>query len=161
MFSAIWAIANQEAGTPLGQAAALLYAMPPGTITDVVRFGSATNITASIQESSSVTDNYSAAQLVAPLESTKKFYSVLWDYPLFEDTTYVLRFGTDSSLRSAPGWDDVTGLGVPNGKALPISLRAIHELTSELDNTLTLLRRSKSAEEHPLSDATEFAPCLL
>jgi subtilase family serine protease len=117
MFSALWAIANQEAGTPLGQAAALLYSMPPGTITDVVPVGSATNVTASIQESPSVTDNYSAAQLAAPLEATTTFYSVLWDYPLFEDTTYVLMFGTDSGLITAPGWDDVTGLGVPNGKA--------------------------------------------
>lgn len=36
MFSALWAIANQEAGVPLGQAARHLYSMPKGTIADVV-----------------------------------------------------------------------------------------------------------------------------
>jgi PAS domain S-box-containing protein len=28
---------------------------------------------------------------------------------------YVLTFGTDSSLTTGPGWDNVTGLGTPNG----------------------------------------------
>ena len=30
---------------------------------------------------------------------------------------YVLTFGTDSSIAAAPGWDDATGLGTPNGMA--------------------------------------------
>jgi hypothetical protein len=30
----------------------------------------------------------------------------------------VLTFGTDSSLTTAPGWDNVTGVGTPN--ALPL-----------------------------------------
>jgi len=34
-----------------------------------------------------------------------------------EDTTDVLTFGTDTSLKTTPGWDNVTGLGTPNGKA--------------------------------------------
>jgi hypothetical protein len=29
----------------------------------------------------------------------------------------VLTFGTDSSLVTAPGWDNVTGVGTPNGQA--------------------------------------------
>jgi subtilase family serine protease len=49
MFSALWAIANQEAGVPLGQAAQYLYSMPAGTITDVVPVGSTTNDTAKHQ----------------------------------------------------------------------------------------------------------------
>jgi hypothetical protein len=28
---------------------------------------------------------------------------------------YSLSFGTDSSLTLGPGWDNVTGLGTPNG----------------------------------------------
>jgi hypothetical protein len=27
----------------------------------------------------------------------------------------IVGFGTDSSLRAAPGWDNATGYGVPNG----------------------------------------------
>jgi hypothetical protein len=117
MFSGLWAIANQEAGAPLGQASALLYSMPAGTITDVVPFGSTKNVAASIRESSTVTDHYTAAQLAAPLESTTTFYSGLWDYPLIQDTTFLLTFGTDSGLKTAVGWDNVTGLGTPNGQA--------------------------------------------
>ncbi|MBV9766350.1 MAG: S8/S53 family peptidase [Acidobacteriaceae bacterium] len=116
MFSALWAIANEEAGIPLGQAARRLYSMPSGTITDVVPVGSSTNVTASITDFLGTT-NYTAAQLAAPLEGTTKFYSALWNIPLEEDFVYVITFGTDTGLKTAPGWDDVTGLGTPNGKA--------------------------------------------
>jgi subtilase family serine protease len=116
MFSGLWAIANQEAGAPLGQAARNLYSMPAGTIMDVIPVGSPSNVTATIQESTG-TNHYTAAQLAGPLGGTTKFYSVLWDFPLYQDTTYVLTFGTDSGLKTAPGWDNVTGLGTPNGKA--------------------------------------------
>lgn len=120
MFSALWAIANQEAGAgaPLGQAAAWLYKMPKGTITDVVPVGSATNVTASILPCSTCSPNlFSADQLAAPLEGTTTFISAIWNIPLEEDIAYVITFGTDSGLMTAPGWDDVTGLGTPNGKA--------------------------------------------
>jgi hypothetical protein len=39
MFSALWAIANQVAGKPLGQAAPYLYTLPAGAIRDIVPFG--------------------------------------------------------------------------------------------------------------------------
>ncbi len=117
MFSALWAIANQEAGFPLGQAAPYLYRMPKGAITDVLPYSSSHNVTAAIQEFPFLTDTYTAAQLAAPLENTTSFYSALWDYPLNQDTTLVLTFGTDSGLTTTAGWDNVTGLGTPNGKA--------------------------------------------
>ena len=116
MFSGLWAIANQEAGAPLGQAARHLYSMPKGTITDVVPVGSSTNVTASIVEPTG-TNTYTAAELAAPLVNTTTFYSALWDIPLEQDTTFLITFGTDSGLTTGPGWDDVTGLGTPNGKA--------------------------------------------
>jgi hypothetical protein len=90
--------------------------MPEGTIMDVVPVGSSTNVTATITDSTG-TKQYTADQLAAPLEGTTTFYSALWDYPLYEDTTYVLTFGTDSGLQTTVGWDDVTGWGTPNGKA--------------------------------------------
>ncbi|MBV8828121.1 MAG: S8/S53 family peptidase [Acidobacteriaceae bacterium] len=117
MFSALWAIANQEAGVPLGQAARYLYSMPGGTITDVLPVGSPTNVTGSVTDTFFGTRVFSAAFLAAPLEGTTTYYSAVWDYPLYQNTTYLLTFGTDTGLQTAPGWDNVTGLGTPNGQA--------------------------------------------
>jgi subtilase family serine protease len=113
MFSALWAIANQEAGAPLGQAAPYLYSMPAGTITDVVPVSSTNNVTDSVRESSTVTNQYNGAAVAG---ATGPFYSALWDYPFIQDTTVVLTFGTDSSLTTRAGWDNVTGMGTPIGK---------------------------------------------
>lgn len=116
MFSALWAIANQEAGQPLGQAAPYLYTMPASTIFDIVPYSSSTNVKGKVTDSTGTT-SYSAADLANPLEGTTTFFSALWNYPLYEDTTFLLTFGTDSGLATAKGWDNVTGVGVPNGKA--------------------------------------------
>ena len=113
MFSALWAIANQIAGFPLGQAAPYLYGLPASVMTDIVPLSSKTNITGKVTDSDGIT-NYSAASLVEPLEKTTSFISALWDYPLYEDTAYILTFGTDSGLTIKKGWDNVTGVGVPN-----------------------------------------------
>jgi hypothetical protein len=64
-----------------------------------------------------LTNNYTDPQLAAPLENTTLFLSSLWDYPLSQNTTYLLTFGTDTGLTVTPGWDNVTGVGTPNGKA--------------------------------------------
>jgi subtilase family serine protease len=69
-FSAIWAIANQKAGHPLGLAAPSLYNLPINAFNDVRPYSSPTNVT-----------------------------------------------GTDSSLTFGIGWDNVTGMGTPNGLA--------------------------------------------
>ena len=115
MFSALWAIANQEAGGgPLGQAAPYLYSMPAGTITDVIPVGSPTNPTGIIQNSTGF-HHYTAAQLAAPLDGTTKFYSAIYNSP-FDFEWDIITFGTDTSLRTHPGWDNVTGLGTPNGQ---------------------------------------------
>jgi subtilase family serine protease len=116
MFSALWAIANQAAGGTLGQAAQYLYTMPPSTIMDVTPVTSAANVTARYKESPTVTDAYTAAELAGPLENTTEFVTAIWNYPLNQDTIYVISFGTDSGLVTATGWDNVTGVGVPNGK---------------------------------------------
>jgi subtilase family serine protease len=116
MFSALWAIANQEAGEPLGQAAAYLYSMPSRSITDVHAVSSKTNVRGLIFDlTSSKMTTYSPAQLAAPLENTVDFYSALWTPP-YSGATVVLTFGTDSGLKVTNGWDNVTGLGTPNGK---------------------------------------------
>jgi subtilase family serine protease len=119
MFSALWAIANQEAGVPLGQAAQYVYSMPKSTITDIVPLSSRSNVTAVYQESAKVTDVYPAVDF-APVDfggdTSSPFISAIWNYPLYQDTVAVITFGVDSSLSTAPGWDDVTGVGVPIAK---------------------------------------------
>jgi subtilase family serine protease len=146
MFSALWAIANQEAqgpkkvNPPLGQAAQYLYSMPAGAITDIVPVGSPTNVRASIQEPT-MTNNYTPSEVLGagglppgPSAAPGKFVSAIWDYPYLESTELVISFGTDcsalpstdkdgtpcntsSALHTKVGWDNVTGMGVPNAKA--------------------------------------------
>jgi hypothetical protein len=91
--------------------------MPASAVTDVLAIKSATNVKATYKESSTVTDTYTAADLAQPLELTTKFYSAIWAYPLTQDTTYLVTFGTDSGLTTTKGWDNVTGVGTPNGQA--------------------------------------------
>ncbi len=118
MFSALWAIANQEAGVALGQAAPYLYSMPPSTITDIVPRYSTHNVTAVIQESSSVTHSYSPSDTLLVVEPLfGNFYSTMWDYPGAENTLFTVSFGEDYYLKTKVGWDDVTGLGTPKAKA--------------------------------------------
>ena len=144
MFSALWAIANQVAGKPLGQAAPYLYSLPAGAITDVVPFTTLQanpkqNVTASIQEPT-VTHAYSAASVLGG-KITGPFISGIWDDPFIFNAGVVISFGTDCSasavavtpfgninipgvecnnpvhLHTKIGWDNVTGLGVPNPPA--------------------------------------------
>jgi len=116
MFSALWAIANQAAGTALGQAAPYLYTMPASTITDILPIGFKSDVTGTVQDSAGKT-TYTANQLAAPLEGTSAYVSALWDYPLLPNTAVLLTFGTDTGLTVTKGWDNVTGNGVPNAKA--------------------------------------------
>jgi subtilase family serine protease len=116
MFSALWAIANQEAGRPLGQAARYVYSMPSSTITDIVPVGSSTNVTGKITDASGITF-YGASDLAQPLEGTTVFYDALWNVPLSQGLVELVTFGTDTHLKTVPGWDDVTGVGVPNPKS--------------------------------------------
>jgi subtilase family serine protease len=115
MFSALWAIANQAAGVPLGQASQYVYSMPTSTFTDVLPKNSADNVSAAYQESPSVTDDYTAVELAGPLENTTEFVSAIWNYPALSIpyTKLIVTFGTDSGLATTPGWDNVTGVGVP------------------------------------------------
>src|SRR5580704_4874393 len=131
MFSALWAIANQEAGAPLGQAAPYMYSMPAGTIYDIVPINSKNDVTASIQESTSLTNTYNANDVMGG-SSPNNFVSAIWDYAFEEGTELVISFGTDcttivgfgitpcgtpAALHTKTGWDNVTGVGVPNAKA--------------------------------------------
>ena len=120
MFSALWAIANQEAlaggGTELGQAAPYLYSLPAGTISDIVPVTSATNVTGSVRDSQG-TKKYNAARLAGATPTEHEFVSALWDIFTDEYTAAVVSFGTDPGLNITAGWDSVTGVGTPNAQA--------------------------------------------
>jgi len=140
MFSALWAIANQESvsngGPALGLAAAHVYSLPAGSVFDVVPVGSKTNVTASIVDSGGTTA-YTAAQILGgPTPNPPgKFVSAIWDYASFQSTALVISFGTDcaipspsffydgttcnspAALHTKKGWDNVTGVGTPNAQA--------------------------------------------
>ena len=116
MFSAVMAIAAQKNGhVGLGQAAALVYNLPAGAVNDIVPFASLNNVTGTITTSGGTT-NFTADQLAAPLGNTTSYYSALYNSP-FSTRWFVITFGTDTSLTTGPGWDNVTGVGTPNGQA--------------------------------------------
>lgn len=130
MFSALWTIANQEAGAPLGLAAPYLYSLPPSAVTDIVPVSVGHNVIATIQDSKGTT-TYNASEVLGGT-APGEFVSALWDYPYLQYTALVISFGTDctaspgfgitpcnspSALKTKVGWDNVTGVGVPNAKA--------------------------------------------
>jgi subtilase family serine protease len=116
MFSGVMSIAAQKHGhVGFGQAAALLYTLPAGAVNDIAPFASPNNVTGTITTRSG-TINLTADQLAGPLQNTTEYYSALYNSP-FSTRWFVLTFGTDSSLVVTPGWDNVTGVGTPNGQA--------------------------------------------
>jgi subtilase family serine protease len=120
MFSALWAIAAQKAKRPLGQAAPLLYRLPPEAITDVLAPIPLANVTGTLTDASG-TQQLTADELGLPLQGQATFLSALFN---ISSDWWVLTFGTDSQLHAGPGWDPATGLGTPNGVAFVNALSA-------------------------------------
>jgi subtilase family serine protease len=117
IFSGFWALANQANGSPLGQAAPVIAAMPYGGVQDVVPTTDSTpnNVTGSITASTGTTD-YSASQIFGSLlEGNVGFTSTIW--PADPDNILDFGFGIDSSLTVSKGWDNATGWGTPHGLA--------------------------------------------
>ena len=116
MFSGVWAIATQAAGHWLGQAAPSLYTLPAGTITDVLAVNGPDNVSGMTDSPPLPPQVFTAAELASPLQNSidqVDFMSLM--YQGVTSRWYALSFGTDSSLNAGPGWDNVTGLGTPNG----------------------------------------------
>jgi subtilase family serine protease len=109
MFSALMAVASEKAGHGLGQAAQLVYSLPAGAITDVTAVSSPNDVTGAIDGGP-----ISADALASPLGNTTSYVSALYNSP-FSTRWFVITFGTDTSLTTGPGWDNVTGVGTPNG----------------------------------------------
>ncbi len=115
IFSAFWALANQSAGHSLGQAARRIATLSPEEITDVLPHSSPTNVAGTIFDSNGPTYYSPSALFSGSLFTTTQFVSAVW--PIDSADSYLLSFGTDSSLTVTKGWDNVTGFGVPNGLA--------------------------------------------
>jgi len=114
-FSALWAVATQKHGSPLGQAARSLYRLPGAAITDVNAIDYGTNVTGVVSDpDGSIKET--ARELATPTPQIKTFTSAFYNSPI-STRWFVITFGTDSSLPVTPGWDEVTGLGTPNGFA--------------------------------------------
>ncbi len=127
IFTATWAIADQFAGKPLGQAARLVTGLKGSQITDVVPptiIQDADDVAGSITDSKGThsltrttlfthsTDEDTGGPLT--LYSQGAFLSALW--PLTDSQGDVVEyvavtFGTDSSLTVAKGWDKRNRLG--------------------------------------------------
>jgi subtilase family serine protease len=117
MFSGLMAIAAQKAGHPLGQAAPLVYGLPASAVTDIIPVGSANNVTGSIDGNPVSADDLAKTGVFdgpPTLFNTTTYYSALYNSP-FSTRWFVITFGTDTSLTTSAGWDNVTGVGTPNG----------------------------------------------
>jgi len=112
-FSGIWAIATQAAGAWLGQAAPILYDLPADAINDVIAQNGPNNVSGTTNSPPAPPIYYSPEELVAPVQNSTEFMSLLYNGT--STRWYAISFGTDSSLTTGPGWDNVTGLGTPNG----------------------------------------------
>jgi subtilase family serine protease len=116
MFSGLWGIAAQRAHHALGQAAPYLYNLPQGAIIDVVPPGFVfTNVTGTLTDANGQ-QSLTPSVLASPLQNNASFVSALYNSP-FSTRWFVLSFGVDSTLTTAPGWDAATGVGTPNGVA--------------------------------------------
>lgn len=113
LFSGMWAIANQAHGSSLGQAAPLLYGLKGDAIIDVLPVSSPNNVTGVLTTKDGVAPL--PALLLAHPETATPFVSALYNSPTSPFRWNVITFGTDSTLEVTPGWDNVTGLGIPNG----------------------------------------------
>jgi subtilase family serine protease len=117
IFSAFWAIANEKAGSPLGQAAPAIAALPRSGIQDVLPTSDSTpnNVTGTITDQNGSTA-YSASDLFAgSLYGNKGFTSTIWQIDAGDFVDF--GFGVDSSLTVKRGWDNATGYGTPYGLA--------------------------------------------
>lgn len=94
----------------IDRAAPLLYGLGSAAITDVVDLSSPNNVTGVVDGTP-----MSADALAAPLGNATSFISALYNSP-FSTRWFVITFGTDTSLTTGVGWDNVTGLGTPNGE---------------------------------------------
>jgi subtilase family serine protease len=124
VFSGVWALAQQQAGARLGQAAPIIAAMPAGALIDILPISATrSNLSAKVSSSGGKA-TYDPAELLDLSETQPTgFVGALAHFKVSflggKPGPYALDvgFGADSSLRAGTGWDNATGFGVPNGQA--------------------------------------------
>lgn len=119
VFSGIWALANQAAGKSLGQAAPIIAKMKPYALRDILPIAAVTNTLSGSDGIGAQSTSYTPAELLN-IQSSQPTGFVGTSVQLTSgnigiEALFDIGFGTDSSLRAAPGWDNATGFGVPNG----------------------------------------------
>ena len=125
IFTAFWAIGQQMAGGPLGQAAPLLAALPAGVLQDVLPVTSPTNPTGTIVDANGAYFLSASDLFQGALDNTTNFVSAIANESAPGTKVYYdFGFGIDSSLTVTQGWDNVTGLGTINGAAFISALKA-------------------------------------
>ena len=118
IFSAIWAIASQFNGKPLGFAAPAVARLQKGEITDVVDTSdlSADSLSGTIVDQNGSTP-FSTNALFAgqtPSIAQTNFLAAITNLHNLH-FAFAVTFGADTSLTVGEGWDNVTGFGEPNG----------------------------------------------
>lgn len=118
IFSAIWTLATQKAGQPLGQAARIFGTLPKYAIGDIVPVSNPNNVTGS-QVSPSGTVVLTAEDLAYGAYQSQGVPAPLAFVSVLENGTEgyynVSSFETNHGQQVVEGWDNVTGWGVPNG----------------------------------------------
>jgi subtilase family serine protease len=119
IFTAFWALAQQAAGGPLGQASPTLATLktgPSAGFLDVVPRSSPNNVTGVLTTSSGTT-NFSTADIFSGIiGGNTTFIGANWTEDGGE-IGYGFGFALDSSLTVTTGWDNATGYGTPYGLA--------------------------------------------
>ncbi len=116
LFSAIWLIAGQYAGHPLGQAAPAISRLKPGQITDVQppALFKPLSVAGTLTDASGNVTSFDDLQVFGATVPSGQTSVVSGLYSAYGSLTAV-GFGIDTSLASTPGWDYSTGYGEPNG----------------------------------------------
>jgi subtilase family serine protease len=110
LFSGVMAIAAQKAGHGLGQAAPLLYGL--AGVRDIVPPDDSNNVSGTITPTGGSPISVTSDDLISP-ETAVPYLSALYNGT--STRWYALSFNTDTSLTTGTGWDNITGVGVPDG----------------------------------------------
>jgi subtilase family serine protease len=122
IFSAIWAIADQYNGAPLGFAAPAVARLKNGEITDVVDTSdlSVDSLSGTVFDQSGSTFYNTEAIFSGAIPAIAQTNYLAAITPAAQisggiHSAFAVTFGADTSLTVETGWDNVTGFGEPNG----------------------------------------------
>jgi subtilase family serine protease len=115
IFTAFWAISQQIAGGPLGEAGAIMPTLSSSELTDVVPYTPAVSVTGFITDKSGTTEYTSPDLFAGLIEGNTGYTTAIWP-AVPGEVDYAFAFGLDSSLTVTKGFDYATGYGTPRGE---------------------------------------------